>query len=378
MSIKRGKFFDRDSFTYEEKMEIAKKSDNKCCHCGRECYINFGATVDHFVPLSKGGTNRPYNLIMLCEDCNQKKNNRIIDPEYYLKFLNEDDKRKLTDYFESYLQSFEFIDRRNLLACDEYQLHIYPPVPFNPRYLKKNAPILNGITYFLRKAIRADQKRIVDFFISCLKKHDKLDSERSAALNIEFWMRFGCIYYIEKDDEIHGMVCITMQETRGKISEDGVDRALIMLCVSQCATKAITNVIEVLTRVVPEYIMKEQNLRQIPVNIQFLAGDKAGYRILKSAARKIYTTSDVIESFVIATHNDRKPTALPCKDESLIKFFSKFKDVERDIDRWIVNNDAQDISWMKDEIIFYKREEGIEEEIRRIQSEGRHKGIQRR
>ena len=356
MSIKREKFFDRDMFTYDEKVEISKKSDNKCCHCGKECYINFGATVDHFVPLSKGGTNRPYNLIMLCEKCNQEKNNRIIDPENYLKFLNEKDKRKLTDYFDSYLMSFDFIDRRNLLACDEYEIQICPPVPFDLKHIKKNSPITKGITYYLRKAIPADEDKVIEFFTECLRKHKKLDSERSAILNIKFWLRFGCIYYMERDNNIVGMACITMQETKGEISEDGVNKSLVILCVNKYSTRAAVNAMEVLTRVIPDYIMKEQNLRQIPVNIQFLIGDTSGYRVLNRISRKVYTTSDVAEVFIIATNKKMKPTDLPYKDETLVKFFSKFKDVEKEIDKWIINNEAQDIYWMKSEIIYYKTE----------------------
>lgn len=377
MSIKREKFFDRDMFTYEEKVEIAKKSDNRCCHCGKECYINFGATVDHFVPLSKGGTNRPYNLIMLCEDCNKEKNNRIIDPENYLKYLHEEDKRKLTDYFESYLQSFEFIDRTTLLACDEYELLIYPPMPFNIKHMKKkNKHAFKGLIYYLRKAICSDEDRIIAFFTECLKKHNKLDSERSAALNIKFWMRFGCIYYIEKNDEIIGMVCITMQETRGRIAEDGVNKTLVMLCMSKYSTKSSINTMEILARVIPNYIMGEQKLTQIPVNIQFLAGDSAGYQVLDNLSRKVYMAADVAEVFIIATNKKMKPTTVPYKDETLVKFFSKFKDVENEIDKWIIDNNAKDISWMKDEIIYYRHED-VGKEIRRMMHEGRHKSIKR-
>ena len=47
---------------------IMNKSENKCCHCGK--LISFEkkkgykkATVEHFIPLSKSGTNSIKNLV---------------------------------------------------------------------------------------------------------------------------------------------------------------------------------------------------------------------------------------------------------------------------------------------------------------------------
>lgn len=34
-------------------------------------------TVDHVVPLSKGGTNKPRNLVTACAECNQRKGARV-------------------------------------------------------------------------------------------------------------------------------------------------------------------------------------------------------------------------------------------------------------------------------------------------------------
>lgn len=45
---------------------------NKCYYCGRGGKM----TVEHRIPLSRGGSNWPANLVPACWDCNQSKNNK--------------------------------------------------------------------------------------------------------------------------------------------------------------------------------------------------------------------------------------------------------------------------------------------------------------
>ena len=41
------------------------------------CYCQENLTIDHIIPLTKGGTNDLYNLQILCLDCNQRKRDLI-------------------------------------------------------------------------------------------------------------------------------------------------------------------------------------------------------------------------------------------------------------------------------------------------------------
>ena len=54
-------------------------SGNVCAYCGGE-----GATVDHIVPITKGGVNVPENTVCSCLACNMRKTNRPVH-----EFLNE-------------------------------------------------------------------------------------------------------------------------------------------------------------------------------------------------------------------------------------------------------------------------------------------------
>lgn len=70
------------SFTLEE-WENKKKEYNYCCaKCGvsEEELLNKtneGLTIDHIIPLSKGGTNYISNIRPLCRSCNARKGNNI-------------------------------------------------------------------------------------------------------------------------------------------------------------------------------------------------------------------------------------------------------------------------------------------------------------
>jgi len=47
-----------------------------CAICGKPVDIN-DFTIDHIVPISRGGSNNPDNLQIACEDCNKLKSNRM-------------------------------------------------------------------------------------------------------------------------------------------------------------------------------------------------------------------------------------------------------------------------------------------------------------
>jgi 5-methylcytosine-specific restriction endonuclease McrA len=55
------------------RFEILKRNDYRCQMCG--VTVKDGATleIDHIFPVSKGGTNEPDNLQVLCRDCNAGK-----------------------------------------------------------------------------------------------------------------------------------------------------------------------------------------------------------------------------------------------------------------------------------------------------------------
>ena len=51
---------------------VLRRDNYLCGYCGRT-----GTTVDHVTPVSRGGKNRWENTIASCDDCNQRKGDRV-------------------------------------------------------------------------------------------------------------------------------------------------------------------------------------------------------------------------------------------------------------------------------------------------------------
>lgn len=60
--------------TLEQWIELCNKYGNACLSCGKS-----GVTIDHVVPLSKGGTHTIDNVQPLCGKCNSIKHDKTID-----------------------------------------------------------------------------------------------------------------------------------------------------------------------------------------------------------------------------------------------------------------------------------------------------------
>ena len=73
-------------FTKREKEIILMKTGCKCGHCGKTLTVQ-ESTVDHIIPVYKGGLNDEFNLIALCHDCNEEKSSFLYDVMDYYKYI---------------------------------------------------------------------------------------------------------------------------------------------------------------------------------------------------------------------------------------------------------------------------------------------------
>jgi 5-methylcytosine-specific restriction endonuclease McrA len=68
-----------EGLTVAQFREICEAQGGLCAYCGRLVKL----TIDHVVPIAKGGAHDPSNVVGACLPCNQSKSTRSLD-----EFLN--------------------------------------------------------------------------------------------------------------------------------------------------------------------------------------------------------------------------------------------------------------------------------------------------
>ena len=121
MSAGRDRAEARHIATYNLRTRIFDKSGGICTHCGRKLYRAGNYTVEHIIPLSKGGRTEDRNLTALCYACNKEKMDDIVEPEYY-KYMPKDQKEEIKKLYEDYNSRFDWLSTKNLFQADRFSL----------------------------------------------------------------------------------------------------------------------------------------------------------------------------------------------------------------------------------------------------------------
>ena len=352
------KYYNREQFTIEEKEDICAKSDNKCAHCGRPIYAGYQMTVDHFIPLDKGGSNQFINLIPLCKDCNENKDNKLYSMDY-IKHIRPKYRKQIEDYLNSYIQVMDYCQRHRLLAYDEYNRSIL----ITPRLTRRSKKASNlGVksNYILKYATWDDLEKITQYLCKYLKKNNSLDSEEAARENVIFWMQFGCIYYVERSGEVTTMFAMTIKQLGEDQDYRGIYNQPMMYLFPYYQTELSEQIVLDLIYDIPKLICDENKLSFMPLNIVMLEEEK-----MRHMLSYVYHTSpkeDNVEGFVvfhvIVGENDSYENVhvdyndMNDEEKKTCDFFSKFNDVtDRMLEYFEKYEDRESVSWMINSIL---------------------------
>lgn len=340
--MKPQRFYDREHLTSSEKDDICRKSNNRCCHCGKERYIHYGATIDHFVPLDKGGSNQSLNLIMLCEDCNLEKDNKLVDISY-VPYLKEPYRTNLHKYVRDYAGLFDYLSRNRLFMFDEYDIALNC-TPRNKYIKNKN---VFSIKYKLKLATWSDFDRICDYFELYIKKYDHFNSREAVEQQISFWLSFGSIYYIERKGQICIMSVCTIRHVMKAFQYKNIPYELNIYIFSYYSNDNYYSLAYNMVRNLPSYIMNEQNLACLPVTINMLENDKiTPYLYSNTATQKPFKAEN--EYFLCISVNITRDTYDENNDvesDKVLKFMEKFDNITDKIKQFFIDYSNDYTSW---------------------------------
>lgn len=263
----REKIAERFRFTEEEENEILKKSGGVCAHCGKPVFYGYGLTIDHYIPLGKGGTNRKINLIPMCRECNKEKSDNIIPPDGYLEHLKPEYRKELDGYYDSYIHSFNYFNHNNFLAEDKYVVSI--PLDVGKGKWFKNMP---DMQYTVQKATYEDLDDLYEYYVRYLKKHDCLDGRDFAKKNILEWYENDCIYFVRKNGEIKLMAVYCITDCNLALEEDlpEIKKAIRVLVFPYYVRPETGTLCQHVLFYIPDRISKQQKLDCFPVMIDWL------------------------------------------------------------------------------------------------------------
>ncbi len=218
----REKIEDRTLFSYEDKKRILKKSDGKCAHCGENLtYKNM--TIEHVIPLSKGGTNEDRNLVALCKNCNNDKDDNIINPIIYYKYIQEQYIKDLKKQHDAYCEDVTWLTTKQYTKEDRLEVR-YTSKSFlslngHNRKCNKEYILKSGVSQVavLSKANYTDLKAIHEYLKKYHKKMNLDVDDLEETISQVF--RIGCIYILRKGSEIIGLFPVSIKKQSFKDSE---------------------------------------------------------------------------------------------------------------------------------------------------------------
>lgn len=102
--------------------QVLSECGGVCAHCGCNLHMHHNFTLEHVIPLNKGGTNDIANFVALCEDCNKAKSDDIVSPQRYYTRLPKDKLKQVQRLFDDYMANTRYLANDTLFSTDQFDI----------------------------------------------------------------------------------------------------------------------------------------------------------------------------------------------------------------------------------------------------------------
>ena len=190
----RARIEERTPFPWAVKEPLLTETKGRCAHCGTPLDRYTNLSVDHFIPLSKGGTNDSENLTVLCDDCNLLKADMILPAIGWYPYLGTAKKKVLHERLKQYMRDTDYLAEDCLMPMDVFRIEA-------PVTIRKNRPD-GGYKQIRMPVYIRGTKMTNDDAFAWLMEYRRHLQWRDAMGTVKHPSEFMAPYYILKKGDI--------------------------------------------------------------------------------------------------------------------------------------------------------------------------------
>ena len=204
---------ERRFFNPSEKEKILEKSDFKCAHCGKQLTVET-MTVEHVFPIGRGGDHNEFNIVALCNHCNETKSNLLYNICDYYKYIKREYVQDYIDYLDVKMKAS--VNRYKKVMPEDTRLYrmvntaVLPMVFSRHRNnMKKGMDILSKTAIMLKYelAYEAEAEEIYKFLVKQKEKQGIDIRMYDDPFKIREIINYGQVYTLRMPDKtIKGVV----------------------------------------------------------------------------------------------------------------------------------------------------------------------------